>query len=306
VSQALALQEKLAAEFPAVPSYRQGLALSHNNLGILLRDTGRPREAEEAYRRALSLQQELAAGRPAVPDYRRELAGSYYNLGTLLRRTGRPREAEEAYRRALALREKLAADLPAVSAYRLELLASYFSLAALLHKAGRPREAGAAYRQALKHESDDPAIQNRLAWGLATSPAPEPGDARRAVGLAKKAVARAPQNGPFWNTLGVAQYRAGDWPAAVAALEKSMQLQKGGNAGDWFFLAMAHWRSGDGVQARRWYDRAVAWAEKNRPNDEELGQTRAEAAALLGLPGPPATPPAPPTPGGQGGVPPDE
>ena len=32
------------------------------------------------------------------------------------------------------------------------------------------------------------------------------------------------------------------------------------------------------------YDRAVAWTDKKKPNDPELRQFRAEAAALLGLP----------------------
>lgn len=31
----------------------------------------------------------------------------------------------------------------------------------------------------------------------------------------------------------------------------------------WFFLAMAHQRLGDPVEARKWYVRAVAWMDKN-------------------------------------------
>jgi hypothetical protein len=34
------------------------------------------------------------------------------------------------------------------------------------------------------------------------------------------------------------------------------------------------------------YDRAVAWTEKNKPNDPELRRFRSEAAALLGQPSP--------------------
>jgi hypothetical protein len=46
---ALALDKQLAVDFPSRPEFRQGLAQSHNNLGILFEDTGRPKEAEEAY-----------------------------------------------------------------------------------------------------------------------------------------------------------------------------------------------------------------------------------------------------------------
>jgi uncharacterized protein HemY len=51
-----------------------------------------------------------------------------------------------------------------------------------------------------------------------------------------------PGDGAYWSTLGVACYRAEDWKATIAALEKSMELSKGGNGFDWFFLAMAHWQ----------------------------------------------------------------
>jgi hypothetical protein len=62
-----------------------------------------------------------------------------------------------------------------------------------------------------------------------------------------------------------------------------MSLGKGGDALDWFFLAMAHWQQGDKEQARTWYGRAVQWMEKNRPQDGELRRFRAEGAALVGI-----------------------
>ncbi len=95
------------------------------------------------------------------------------------------------------------------------------------------------------------------------------------------AVQLAPGAGGCWNTLGVAQYRRGDWKAAIEALTKSTELSKGGDGINWFFLAMAHWRLGDKSAARSWYDKAVRWTDKNRPKDEELSRFRGEAAALL-------------------------
>ena len=43
-------------------------------------------------------------------------------------------------------------------------------------------------------------------------------DINRAVELATKAVELAPEGGPYWNTLGVARYRAEDWRAAIEAI----------------------------------------------------------------------------------------
>ena len=75
-------------------------------------------------------------------------------------------------------------------------------------------------------------------------------------------------NGAFWNTLGVANYRAGQWKAAVEALEKSLQLQRD-NAWDLFFLAMAHWQLGDREAAEMITGRASrGW--KSRSEDVAL------------------------------------
>jgi tetratricopeptide (TPR) repeat protein len=125
---------------------------------------------------------------------------------------------------------------------------------------------------------------NNLAWLLATCPDPDLRDPSRAVGLAKKAVELAQAAPEFRNTLGVARYRAGDWPGAIEALAKSEELAPGTSVGfNAFFLAMAHRQLGHQDEPRQWYDRAVQWTEKNQPEDEELRRFRAEAAALLGL-----------------------
>src|SRR5262249_46043975 len=118
--------------------------------------------------------------------------------------------------------------------------------------------------QAIQLKSDWPSPHNDLAWWLATCPEASFRNPSRAVKLAERAVELAPNDGSANNTLGVARYRAGDWKAAIAALERSMKLRKGGDASDWLFLAMADWKLGHPDKARRWYDQAVQWLEKNR------------------------------------------
>src|SRR5262249_52394325 len=126
----------------------------------------------------------------------------------------------------------------------------------------------------------DPYLHNFLAWILANSSEARYRDPNQAVVLAKKAVELVPKSPDYANTLGIAQYRAGDWKAAITALEMSMELRKGGNGLDWFFLAMAHWQLGNQDQARKWYDQAVSWMDKNQPNNPELGGFRMEAEEL--------------------------
>jgi serine/threonine protein kinase/tetratricopeptide (TPR) repeat protein len=139
----------LVADFPAVPKYRYGLAISHNNLGSLLAVLGQQREAEDHYRQAVTVYEKLAADAPAVPMYRQGLATSHDGLGSLLGDLGQSREAEQQYRQALALLERLAADSPAVPEYRRELARSHNNLGRLLGQLGQEREAEQQYRQAL-------------------------------------------------------------------------------------------------------------------------------------------------------------
>ena len=72
------------------------------------------------------------------------------------------------------------------------------------------------------------------------------------------------------------------------ALARSVELSSGGDAHDFFFLAMAHWQLDRKDEAHNWYDRSVEWMEKNGAKNEELIHFRAEAEQLLGVtqPGP--------------------
>ncbi len=151
---------------------------------------------------------------------------------------------------------------------------------------GHLRQYGKAladYEKSLELAPANPSVSNNLAWLLATCPDSAFRDPARAVKLGKKAIALAPQSGTYWNTLGVAHHRAGEWKAAINALNKSMELSQGGDPNDWLFLAMAHAKLGTKDEARTWYDRAVQWMEKNAPRNEDLRRFRAEAAKLLGV-----------------------
>jgi uncharacterized protein HemY len=123
-----------------------------------------------------------------------------------------------------------------------------------------------------------------LAHFLATCPDPQFRDVPRAVELAKQLVGRGPQYGGLWSTLGVAHYANGDWHEAVRALEKAETLPGGRGVFTGFYLAMACWKKGDKDQARRWFDRGVAWLEEERLHDEDSRRLRAEAAQMLGIP----------------------
>src|SRR6185436_14276713 len=100
-----------------------------------------------------------------------------------------------------------------------------------------------------------------------------------AVCLAEEALRLKPQDDAFYNTLGAAFYRAERCQEAVATFERSVELRKGGDSNDWFFLAMAYCQLGDKDKAREWHDRAVQWMDENQPSIAHV----AVATALGGM-----------------------
>jgi tetratricopeptide (TPR) repeat protein len=132
-----------------------------------------------------------------------------------------------------------------------------------------------------------------LASDLVARPPVPPSDVALAIRLARQALEWESTEYPFWNpprrahrTLGVAYCRAGDWTAAASAFENSMAQNGGGDARDWFFLAIVRQRQGDTAGARQWYERAVSWLGQNptEARAPELHRFQAEAEQVLGWP----------------------
>jgi len=136
-----------------------------------------------------------------------------------------------------------------------------------------------AYAQAIEFDPKNAENVNNLAWLLATCPDAQLRNPTRAVELATKACELTPKDGNCWISLGVAQYRAGNWKPARESLDKAMILRNGGDCADWFFLAMVHWQLGDKAEARKWYDKADLWMATHQHPDWPL--LRSEAAALM-------------------------
>jgi uncharacterized protein HemY len=126
---------------------------------------------------------------------------------------------------------------------------------------------------------------NNLAGHLVTGPV-EQRDPARALELIRDALEQQPQNAHFLNTLGVVQYRNGQYAAAAATLEKSLRAGKGASEGfNLFFLAMCHAKLGAPAKAKDCFQRAVTWTGSKKDlaahQVEELKAFRAEAEAVL-------------------------
>jgi tetratricopeptide (TPR) repeat protein len=174
------------------------------------------------------------------------LAGRYRSLGRSRKQEGRFDEAESAWRQALELLTGVLDAKPNAPEQRLEWCD----------------------------------CANDLAWLRANHPDLARRDPDAAVALARRIVEKCPDAEAYWNTLGVAYFRAGDDARAVAALDRATTLG-GGTAFDEVFLAMAHARLGDLEKARREYDRAMVNAERDYPGHPELAGFCGEAQFIL-------------------------
>jgi tetratricopeptide (TPR) repeat protein len=144
--------ERLNEEFPGDYKHRHYLAVSHNELAELLRESGgRPEDAERHYRKALAIQLALASPDGSA-DARWELTRTYNNLGILLMDTGRLAEAAAELRKASDGLERLVNeehDHPHLPTYQSDLARTSINAGVLSRKQGDVSQAEAAYELAI-------------------------------------------------------------------------------------------------------------------------------------------------------------
>jgi serine/threonine protein kinase/Tfp pilus assembly protein PilF len=202
----------------------------------------------------------------------------------------------EDLHRAAELYAELVAELPDELEHARRLGAVHYTLGTWYFSFGRHPKARTAFnaaieawRAALRAERDG-RLHNNLALLLADCPEEELRDPAEAVVLARRALDLAPRERAFWNTLGIACYRAGDTRGATDALNRSCALSNGGDPNDFLFLAMLAWRAGDRPRARQLWVQSLEWMKRGTGLSQEMFRARLEAARMLGEkdPGPPA------------------
>ena len=243
-------------------------------------------EAMAHHRTALKLQPRDSEFRTFLSTTLMELASTQFRLG----------KHADAARTAEQFVEQFPSDWQeryrcvAVLSYCIDLVEKDSNLGEEARRAGAGTYAGQVrshLRTLTELGAENPAIQNEVAWFLATCPSQGLRAPAEAVALAKQAVAAAGDNPRYWNTLGVASYRSGNWPAAQHALERAAQLRQGGSVNEWLFLAMTHQRSGQPERAQEYLARAAQWIEEQKTVTVEVRRFWAEATALVKAAGPP-------------------
>ena len=219
------------AQFRAALQLQPSMADSHMGIGKVLLRKGLPDQAEAQFREALSFRPSLAEARfylaavlfhkgnpeEAVVEFQQALAidpnyaAARNNLGTVLLSLERVDEAITQLSQALKLQPDLAE--------------AHNNLAKAFLRKGRPKEAVAEYEAALALQKTNAQFLNNVAWALATCPEASVRNGARAVELARQADQLAGNSNPqILGTLAAAWAEAGDFPEAVAAGQRALEL----------------------------------------------------------------------------------
>jgi tetratricopeptide (TPR) repeat protein len=95
-----------------VTEFQSPLSQSHESMGWVLKQTGKPAEALAAFERAIAIMQKLADANPSVTQWQSELAFNLSMVGGLHLKAGRTAEAVASLRRAVANWMRLSSRTP--------------------------------------------------------------------------------------------------------------------------------------------------------------------------------------------------
>jgi tetratricopeptide (TPR) repeat protein len=208
-------------------------------------------------------------------------------------------KAQAAYARAIESAELRARELPGIAVSEWLVAQTHSHLGMELwdvgkHVDSRPHfsKAREAFRRAVALEPNEIRVINSAAWFLNFFQDPGYRDPETALVLARRLVSLTSERESnrlhltaglrSFFTLGLAEYRVANYGEARRALERSMELRDGGDAYEWFVMAMVLARQGEPARARRLHEEAVRWMRRFRYSDFELHFLDEEARALIG------------------------
>lgn len=187
------------AQYDKAVALEPGSADFHNGLGNALVRAGRMDEAIAQYQKAVELNPKFAE--------------AHYNLGYLFFQKGMMDQSVGEFKQAISLQP--------------DLVQADESLGDAYLKEGLPLEAIAQFRKAIAREPQFLPAKLRLAWTLATWPAPSVRNGPVAVALMEKADRlQGDKNPRILRTLAAAYAEVGRFEDAMATAKKALALAK--------------------------------------------------------------------------------
>ncbi len=283
---ALRSTQKLCEDFPRVPAFKQHSASVRTRLARVLRGQGQPGRAESCLREArqqLTLLMNKVAEKASIC---RELAACELELAELLEDNKDLQQAEAVYRQAATHAEAASTPGPVEVLWLRAQIGT--RLGNLLFDSGKRSEGKAALAAALSAKElvaaaqpDSAGYQADLAWSLLDCRDVEQRNPARAVEFARRSTLLRPKDAEAWLVSGATLYRVGRWQEAVAALEKSSQLDRGGQTAVCYYLALGYQKLDEPRKARSAMTRAESRFAASKSTDHALTELREEARQAL-------------------------
>jgi protein O-mannosyl-transferase len=221
-------------QYSAALQIQPDFAEAHENLAMLLAGHGHFDDAKPHFEAAVKLRPNdpglhlefanasFAAGdlNTAATEYSNALKlqpdnlAAHYNLATVLARQGQLDSALAHFSEVLRLKPDFAD--------------AHASVAIIMAQQGNDRGAIEQYRAALRLSPNLVTVQKYLAWLLATAPDATLRNGPEAVRLATTATQQAPTDPTAWDALAAAQAEAGNFPEAITAANKAIELANAG------------------------------------------------------------------------------
>jgi hypothetical protein len=249
------LSDDLAPSIDATPEGAAAQMELYLSQGLYYRCIYNAQRAAETYGASIALGEKLLQDYPAFYWGHECLVDSYRGIGDVFLTTGNAAQAESVLAAALGDTSRPQLSL---SNYDnpIQLAKTRFQLACLWWWNGRRTIATAGFRQSITEarKSGKPgtsrSFDELLATFLSICPDETCREPDRAAELAMKSLRH--DDGLSHQLLGIAQYRAGQTAEANKSLQRSCDLRSGGDAFEWFYLAMAYGALGDTQLANHW------------------------------------------------------
>ncbi len=281
IREAIELRELVLANVTGNRGIGQYLARGETHLGAILLETGQEAEAETWLVRSNDRFSKLSGDFPERHDYRSEWAVNLVKLAECQYAGNRFDDAIKTATKAILLHEQLVASLPKVESLKNELISGLLVLAKSLQASGDFEGAAKQYRRSLEIAPNNPDSANNYAWMLVRESTCDEAAAHQALQLAEKATQAAPSLASNWNTKALAAYRTSQFEEASIAINRSIELRKGGSLLDWFFKAMVLAKLKKTEEAQGWFLKAESRRTIESPKSVELRRFSEEATKAL-------------------------
>ncbi len=289
--QAVELLEELKVDFSQNVRVQRLHAATLGNVGLALHNAGQPTPALAVFDRALS--ELYSAEQPQDQD----------SLATVLNwksitqwKLGELDDAIDTEIMAVQRRRESVQQHPDNVSHISQLGAELHNLARLYVARESCQRAISLLEEARKHqqrahtaEPNQARFRDRLRSHLSylafcmTLVHDSQQDVSQAEGYARQALEFDARDAASWQSLGMAQYRTGQWQSAAESLEKSVELSHQGDGFLCFFLAMSYFQLNQEAAAKVWFDRGVAEMPQEERYVTQLSRLCQETSELTGF-----------------------